>query len=124
MLKAVKFAGELAQAKAFEPFRGAQIMGNANQSDDETMQSIRQHCETLYHPSCTCKMGNDTLAVVDAELRVRGIEGLRVIDASVMPTVIGGNTNAPTIMIAEKASELLKHATKAQELAAKSKQVV
>ncbi|HWV06828.1 GMC family oxidoreductase [Ralstonia sp.] len=80
-------------------------------SDDEAVRAlIRQHADTIYHPVGTCKMGSadDAMAVVDPELRVRGLTGLRVIDGSVMPTLIGGNTNAPIIMIAERASDLMR----------------
>jgi choline dehydrogenase-like flavoprotein len=72
--------------------------------------AMRRSTNTIFHPVGTCAMGNGANAVVDASLRVRGLQGLRVIDASVMPTIVGGNTNAPTIMIAEKAVDLLKQA--------------
>ncbi len=78
------------------------------QSDAEIRQAIRERADTIYHPVGTCRMGSDDRAVVDPQLRVRGIERLRVVDASVMPTLISGNTNAPVIMIAEKAADLLK----------------
>jgi choline dehydrogenase-like flavoprotein len=79
-------------------------------SDDDIRAVLRQRCDTVYHPVGTCRMGNDALAVVDAQLRVQGVAGLRVVDASVMPTIPGGNTNAPTVMVAEKAADLVRGA--------------
>jgi Choline dehydrogenase and related flavoproteins len=75
--------------------------------DNDIEQAIREEADTVYHPVGTCKMGNDEMAVVDNTLKVYGIDGLRVVDASIMPTLIGGNTNAPTIMIGEKASDMI-----------------
>ena len=83
------------------------------QTDLQIEQFIRDHADTIYHPVGTCRMGNGPLDVVDAQLRVRGVHGLRVVDASIMPRVVSGNTNAPVIMIAEKASDMIKAAAKA-----------
>ena len=80
----------------------------AVQSDEALLDYARKNGGTVFHPTSTCKMGVDPMAVVDPELRVYGIQGLRVVDASVMPAVISGNTNAPTIMIAEKASDMIR----------------
>ena len=77
------------------------------QSDRALGDYVRGNFQTLYHPVGTCKMGNDNLAVVDSQLRVHGVEGLRVVDASIMPTIIGGHTQAPTVMIAEKGAALI-----------------
>jgi choline dehydrogenase len=93
----------------FDEFRGEEIAPGANVTSDEAIASyVRDGCSTVWHPVGTCKMGNDSMAVVDPELRVHGIEGLRVVDASIMPTITTGNTNAPTIAIGEKAADLIK----------------
>jgi choline dehydrogenase len=106
MVKGVKMSREVINQKAFDQYRGAELHPGLDvQTDKEIEEFIRSHAETIYHPVGTCKMGNDEFAVVDDKLRVRGVENLRVVDASVMPTLIGGNTNAPTIMIADKISD-------------------
>jgi choline dehydrogenase len=99
---------EILAAPAFKPWlEEERIPGAAVQSDAELEDFIRATAETEYHPVGTCKMGSDAMAVVDEGLRVRGVERLRVIDASIMPTVVSGNTNAPVIMIAEKAADMM-----------------
>ena len=80
------------------------------QTDEEIELFIREHADTVYHPVGSCRMGNGPMDVVDAQLRVHGIDALRVVDASIMPSVVGGNTNAPVIMIAEKAADMIKAA--------------
>ena len=83
-------------------------------TDEDIRNVLRQRVDTVYHPVGTCKMGaNDPMAVVDPKLAVHGLEGLRVVDASIMPTLIGGNTNAPTIMIGEKAADMIRTEVKA-----------
>jgi choline dehydrogenase len=109
MIEGLRWARKIAQSKALDDYRGDEFMPGADvQSDADLTEFLRTRAETLYHPVGTCKMGEDPQAVVDPELRVRGVEGLRVVDASVMPTIISGHTNAPSIMIAEKAADLIK----------------
>jgi choline dehydrogenase-like flavoprotein len=108
LLEGVTVSREIVHSQAFTPFRGAEVFpGERAQTRLEIETVLRRKAETIYHPAGSCRMGNDAGAVVDSRLRVRGAEGLRVVDASVMPRLIGGNTNAPTIMIAEKAADLL-----------------
>lgn len=111
MIEGVKKARKILATKDFEQYKSREIgPGPEAQTDEEILAFIRKRAETIYHPIGTCKMGkvDDANTVVDSQLRVKGIEGLRVIDASVIPTLIGGNTNAPTIMIAERAADLIK----------------
>jgi choline dehydrogenase-like flavoprotein len=108
MLEALRLSRKIFAQAPFAPYRGEEILPGAQaQNEDELVAFIRRKAETIYHPVGTCRMGNDAGAVVDSELRVHGIDGLRVVDASIMPNLIGGNTNAPTMMIAERAAELL-----------------
>jgi choline dehydrogenase len=109
MVQAARTAREVMAQPAFDPVRGAAIFPARNDLDDAALADfVRAKAETIYHPIGTCRMGNDEASVVDPQLRVRGIAGLRVIDASVMPNLIGGNTNAPTMMLAERASDLIR----------------
>ncbi len=111
IIEGVKLSRQLAQQQPLAKFRGEELHpGIAAQSDAEITEFIRAEAQTLYHPVGTCKMGHDALAVVDSHLQVHGIERLRVVDASVMPRIIAGNTNAPTIMIAEKAADMIRAA--------------
>jgi choline dehydrogenase len=105
----VRLTREIMAQPVMEPYRGPEIQpGEAVQGDDEIDTWIRQGVESAYHPSCTCKMGRDDMAVVDPDTRVRGIDGLRVVDSSIFPTITNGNLNSPTIMVAERAADIIK----------------
>lgn len=109
--KGIRMLREVVRQPAFDAFRGEELGPGANSNSDEELDRwINVSAESIYHPVGSCKMGpqTDPMAVVDLDLKVRGIAGLRVVDASVMPTVIGGNTNAPTIAIAEKAADSIR----------------
>jgi choline dehydrogenase-like flavoprotein len=103
MLECVRLAREIFAQDAFRSYRGEEMYPGADaRSEEALLEFIRNKSESIYHPIGTCKMGVDDMAVVDPALNVRGMEGLSVVDASIMPTLVSGNTNAPTIMIAEK----------------------
>lgn len=111
LVAGIQFLRNLFHSSPFDEFRGEEIApGVELQSDEALVAYVREVCGTMYHPVGTCKMGTDPMAVVDPELRVHGVKGLRVVDASIMPTITTGNTNAPTIMIGEKAADLIKAA--------------
>ncbi|XP_031217120.1 choline dehydrogenase, mitochondrial [Mastomys coucha] len=107
----VRLTREIFAQEALAPFRGKELQpGSHVQSDQEIDAFVRAKADSAYHPSCTCKMGqpSDPAAVVDLQTRVIGVENLRVVDASIMPSIVSGNLNAPTIMIAEKAADIIK----------------
>jgi choline dehydrogenase len=108
----VRLTREILEQPALAPFRGEELSPGAQvQSDAQIDAFVRRGVETCYHPVGTCRMGTTQDSVVDEECRVHGVDGLRVVDASIMPTIVSGNTNAPTIMIAEKASDLIRGKT-------------
>jgi choline dehydrogenase-like flavoprotein len=123
MVRGFKLVRRIFAQPAFAPFDGAnparELYFSQVRTDDEIRAAIRAHADTIYHPVGTCRMGSDARAVVDPELRVRGVDGLRVVDASVIPTLVSGNTNAPVVMIAEKASDMIR-ARAARSIAAES----
>lgn len=108
LAKGFKLARRIVRAEAFAPWRRSELFTADVESDADIRAVIRARAETIYHPAGTCRMGTGPDAVVDPELRVHGLQSLRVVDASVMPTLVAGNTNAPVVMIAEKAADLIR----------------
>lgn len=108
MIEGIRRARQIVAATEFEFLAGAEMTPGADvESNEDLAAYVRQNAQTYFHPVGTCKMGEDEMAVVDSQLRVRGVERLRVVDASVMPTIPRANTNAATIMIGEKAADLI-----------------
>jgi choline dehydrogenase len=108
LVNGIRVARQILAAPAFDDYRGEEISpGPGVDSDEGILAAAKRRLGLVYHPVGTCKMGNDDMAVVDNQLRVRGVKALRVVDGSIMPTLIGGNTNAPIMVIAEKAADLI-----------------
>ena len=108
LMQGARITEAMLESPALAPWKGKRLYPHDG-SDTGLEAAIRAHADTIYHPVGTCRMGQDALAVTDPSLRVHGLQGLRVVDASVMPALIGGNTNAPTLMIAEKAADLIRN---------------
>jgi len=108
LVDGIRVARKILKSAAFDDYRGEEIHpGKAIESDEALLQKCKDRLGLVYHPIGTCKMGSDEMAVVDNELKVHGIEGLRVVDGSIMPDLVSGNTNAPIIAIAEKAADMI-----------------
>jgi len=109
LVAGIKIIRQLFNSNAFDEFRGEEVAPGADVTSDESLQAyVREVCDTVYHPVGTCKMGTDPMAVVDPELRVYGVEGLRIVDTYIVQNITTINTNAATIMIGEKAADLIK----------------
>ena len=109
LIRGFKLMRHIMAQPALARFGARALPASAAAQDDAQIETfIRDHADTIYHPAGSCRMGPGPLDVVDAQLRVHGLQGLRVVDASVMPNLAGGNTNAPVIMMAEKAAELIR----------------
>ena len=116
----VRLTREIMSQTEMDAFRGEVIQPKDDvQTDDQIDAFIRQSVDSAYHPSCTCKMGEDSMSVVDSQLRVHGINSLRVIDSSIFPTIPNGNLNAPTMMIAERGADLIRGQTAAPSVPVK-----
>jgi choline dehydrogenase-like flavoprotein len=108
VMRGLKLTRRIFASPAFAPYKASELFpGPDVQSDDQFRDYIKRTCSTVHHPAGSCRMGSDAGSVVDPQLKVRGVEGLRVVDASIMPRVVGGNTNAPVVMIAEKAADMI-----------------
>jgi choline dehydrogenase len=108
MIAAVKIIRDIIGQKAWDPYRGTEVTpGEAARSDADILAWLRRNAGTNYHPSCTCRMGTNEMAVTDADAKVHGLENVRVVDASIMPEIVTGNLNSPVIMIAEKLSDTI-----------------
>src|SRR5262249_7230222 len=109
LIAGVALAQAMARTRALQDWLGDGLSPAAlARTDAERLAALRQTASAIFHPAGTCKMGRDRMAVVDPELRVHGVQGLRVADASIMPTLVNGNPNAPCIMIGEKAADLIR----------------
>ncbi|HEX6297583.1 MAG TPA: GMC family oxidoreductase N-terminal domain-containing protein [Burkholderiales bacterium] len=112
-VEGIKLARTLASTTSLKPYVAEEYRpGSQTKTDEDLLEFARNYGATIFHPSGTCKMGSDAMAVVDAQLKVRGVENLRVVDCSIMPTLVSGNTHAPVVMIAEKASDLIINGTR------------
>jgi choline dehydrogenase len=110
LVQGIQQVRQIARARPFDALRGAEVWPGADVTDGDEAglaDFVRRTVETLYHPTGTCKMGSDPLAVVDPTLRVHGLEALRIVDASVIPIPLTGHTHAPTVMLAERAADLV-----------------
>ncbi|MCX5545441.1 GMC family oxidoreductase N-terminal domain-containing protein [Paraburkholderia sp. CNPSo 3076] len=117
LTQGARLARRILDAPALAQLGGRELYTHGEQSDAQLRETIARHADTIYHPVATCRMGGDARSVVDPQLRVRGVTGLRVADASVMPTLIGGNTNAPSVMIGERAADFIAQARYARDTA-------